>query len=166
MSRTYGSEYAVKVANWKLIPDADYKLHLIDINAVDNEIVPRFVGFDDIVFRLFTRSNPTTPQLIRILNDAELQSSFFNFVHQTRFHIHGWGQGGENTANIFRDAYLAKGNFNVIVVDWGAGAQTPNYILARNRVGEVGRVVAQFIDWLHLRGLHFADVTVIGKEFY
>lgn len=164
LNRTDGSEPVVKEANWKLIPDADYKLHLIDINAIDDEIGPRFVGLTDIIFRLFTRSNPITPQPIQILNDAQLQNSFFNSAHQTRLHIHGWTQGGPDTANIYRDAYLAQGNFNVFAVDWGAGAQTPNYILARNRVGEVGRVVAQFIDWLNLRGLPFADITLIGHS--
>lgn len=44
-----------------------------------------------------------------------------------------------------------------------AGAQTPNYVLARNRVGEVGRVVAQYIDWLTSHGLPFSAVTVLGK---
>lgn len=112
---------STKDADWRLIPDADYKLRLIDINSVDYDIEPAFVGFTDIVFRLFTRSNPVQPQAIQILNDAQLASSFFNPAHQTRFHIHGWTQGGPNTANIYRDAYLAQGNFNVFAVDWGAG---------------------------------------------
>jgi pancreatic triacylglycerol lipase len=43
---------------------------------------------------------------------------------------------------------MNRGSFNVIVVDWGAGAKTLNYIAARNRVSNVGTVVAQFIDFL------------------
>lgn len=155
----------MKGEDWRLVPDGDYKLHLVNVNDVDHEVEPAFVGFTDIVFRLFTRSNPTVPQVIQILNDAQLTNSFFNFAHQTRIHIHGWTQGGPNTANIYRDAYLAQGNFNVIAVDWGVGAQHPNYIISRNRVGEVGRVVAQFIDWLNLRGLPFSAITLLGNNF-
>lgn len=35
-------------------------------------------------------------------------------------------------------AYLRHGDYNVVVADWGLGAQTINYITARNRVGGVG----------------------------
>lgn len=157
-------EPIVKEADWRLIPDSDYKLHLIDINAVDLGIEPAFVGVNDIIFRLFTLSN-LTPQIIQIFNDDQLRSTNFNFGHQTRFHIHGWLQAGPNTADIYRDAYLARGNFNVIAVDWGVGAQDPNYIAARNRVAEVGRTVAQFIDWLNELGHPFSAVTVIGLYF-
>lgn len=117
-----------------------------------------------MVFRLFTRSNPVTPQAIQLRNDAQLQGSFFNPTLPTRLHIHGWTQGGPDTANIYRDAYLAQGNFNVFAVDWGVGAQDPNYIASRNRVGEVGRTTAAYIDWLNTHGLSFGNVVLLGKN--
>lgn len=163
MNRTNGIESIVQKADWRLIPDSDYNLHLVDIHADNLDIEPMFVGERDMVFRLFTRSNPITPQAIQIRNDAQLQSSFFNSAHQTRFHIHGWTQGGPDTANIYRDAYLTQNNFNVFAVDWGVGAQDPNYIASRNRVGEVGRTVAAYIDWLNTQGLLFSNVVVLGK---
>ncbi len=112
-----------KTEDWRLIPDADYNLHLVNINDVPAEMEPLFVGERDMIFRLFTSSNPITPQIIQIRNDAQLQSSNFNPTLRTRFFIHGWTQGGPDTANIYRDAYLAQGNFNVFQVDWGVGAQ-------------------------------------------
>lgn len=113
--------------DYRLIPDGNFKLHLIDINAEDaNSVVePAFVGTTDIVFRLFTRSNPTIPQTIRLGNTADLQNSFFNPNHQSRFHIHGWLDGGSYvTASEYRDAYLAQGDFNFFAVDWSAGRST------------------------------------------
>lgn len=40
-------------------------------------------------------------------------------------------------------AYLELGEFNVVVADWGLGAQTINYITARNRVGPVGNFIGK-----------------------
>jgi pancreatic triacylglycerol lipase len=48
-------------------------------------------------------------------------------------------------------------------VDWSRGAQTINYITARNRVDPTGRVLAEFIDFLHdSGGLRFEELTVAG----
>jgi pancreatic triacylglycerol lipase len=51
------------------------------------------------------------------------------------------------------------------VVDWSVGAQSPNYITSRNRVGPAGEVVGQFIDWLSSNGfLRHSDVHIIGHS--
>ncbi len=73
------------------MPDSRGHMHLVDIRSSDNqeEIAPLFNAFNDIVFRLFTRSNPTTPQVIQINNHGQLANSNFNVNHQTRFQIHG-----------------------------------------------------------------------------
>lgn len=150
-----------------MVPDANYNLHLIDTNA-DKEtatIEPTFNGPNDMIFQLFTRSNPTVPQIIRLNNNQDLQNSFFNPNHQTRFHVHGWLDGGANVpANPYRDAYLAQGDFNFFAVDWTVGGQTPNYILARQRVGECGRGLAAFLDFLNLNGSPFSSFTVLGHS--
>lgn len=63
-----------------------------------------------------------------------------------------------------RNAYLNRGDFNFFTVDWGAGAGTPNYVLARNRVNEAGAVVAQFIDFLSLNGMPHSKVIITGHS--
>lgn len=75
--------------DWQLVPDANGKLHLVDIKSSDDvgEVGPAFVGIQDIIFRLFTRSNLNTPQIIRINNQGDLANSFFNPQHQTRFMV-------------------------------------------------------------------------------
>lgn len=101
------------------------------------DIEPRFNASSDVNFRLFTRSNPTAPQVINIFNDAELANSNFNPTHQTRFTIHGntvinnfyfsykfilflgWNFGGPLAGAFLRNAFLERGDFNVFTVDWG-----------------------------------------------
>jgi len=66
---------------------------------------------------------------------------------------------------MIRSALLNRAALNVIVVDWGAGAQTLNYINARNNINLVGPVVARFVDFLNLSGgMAFTSVSVIGHS--
>ncbi len=82
--------------DWQLVPDAKGNLHLVDIKSSDvRDAAPAFVGMQDMIFRLFTRNNLNTPQIVRINNQADLAASNFNPQHQTRFMIHGWLGGGD-----------------------------------------------------------------------
>lgn len=78
--------------------------------------------------------------------------------------IHGWG--GDETHQFPREGVevlLDHHDFNVIVVDWSAGAQTSNYVLAVQRVPMVGVVVARFLDFMQSSGeVQFANLVVIG----
>ncbi|XP_037031482.1 lipase member H-A-like [Bradysia coprophila] len=161
--------------DWQLVPDASGKMHMVDTKSSDvDEIGPSFVGMQDMVFRLFTRSNLNTPQIIRINNPGDLAASFFNPQRQTRYMIHGWlgGGDGDNGLPIMR-SFLNYGDFNFFMVDWSIGAETINYIVARGRVNEVGTVVARFVDFTgqntnlvsvmgHSLGAHAAGAT--GKR--
>lgn len=72
------------------MPDAHGSMHLVDIHNYETQhIEPTFNATNDVRFRLFTRSNPTTPQFITLNNREQLANSFFNVNHQTRFQIHG-----------------------------------------------------------------------------
>ena len=90
--------------------------------------------------------------------------NFNENVSVCRFLVHGWLNNGEHFLNIDGTrAYLSNGEFNVIVVDWGMGAETSNYIRARNRVGDVGRSLANIIDFMNQSfNLRFEDITVVG----
>jgi pancreatic triacylglycerol lipase len=153
-------------ANWEMVPDADGTLRMIDLNTYEAEPEGHFVGVQDMVFILFTRSNPTVGQVIQLNNAGSLAASNFNPAHPTRFTIHGWNGGAGASPNaMMRNAYLGRGDFNCITVDWGVGAQTANYIAARNRVGEAGQVTAMFINFLEASGgLNINTVSVIGHS--
>lgn len=64
-------------------------------------------------------------------------------------------------------AYFEDGNHNInfIAVNWQAGANTINYISARNRVDSVGPFVARFIDFLaEFGGMDLESVILIGHS--
>lgn len=147
------------------MPDTNGILHLIDINNVDTENEPLFNAANDVIFRSFTRLNPTISRTVRLRNNADLTSSNFNGNNPSRYHIHGWQGGGTFTGSGIRRAWLDQLSCNVFTVDWGAGASTINYLTARNRVGAVATVVANFIDWVHERtNTPFSNVVVAGHS--
>jgi len=150
---------------WGLVPDAEGRMHLVDLNPLDVELEPRFDATTDIRLLLRTRSNPTSPQLIQ-MTQASLAASNFNPAHPTRFTIHGWTMDEHDVVNTLSAVqYFIRGEFNHITVDWSAGAQTINYIAARNRVDDVGRFIASFIDFCHLHGfINFSTLHVIGHS--
>ena len=48
-------------------------------------------------------------------------------------------------------------------MDWSAGAQTLNYITAKNRVVPVGEVLSKFIDFLYVSdAIIFDELTLVG----
>uniref|UniRef100_A0A182SIV3 Lipase domain-containing protein n=1 Tax=Anopheles maculatus TaxID=74869 RepID=A0A182SIV3_9DIPT len=61
-----------------------------------------------------------------------------------------------------RDRYLSIGEYNMISVDWSAGAVNPNYVAARNAVGPAGAAVASFIGQLVAAGASVDNMYVIG----
>ena len=134
-----------------LVPDTEGRLYLVDLQA---QIEPEnhFNVETDVFFLLFTRANPSNGQFISS-NADQIRNSHWDSSRPTRFIIHGFTGGAfsELNANIGA-AYHRAGDFNVVVVDWNLGANTINYITARNRVNEVGPFLARFIDFLHLNG--------------
>lgn len=71
------------------MPDTDGNLHLVDISSLDMDNAPAFNAPTDVIFRLFTRQNPTAAQTVPLNNNAVLNNSNYNPGLQTRFHIHG-----------------------------------------------------------------------------
>jgi len=166
-SEDVGEEFVpgnVKEEDWQLVPDTDGYMHLVDINNVNMEAEPLFNADTDVIVRLWTRQNAAAGQIITINNNAQLALSNFLASRQTRYHVHGWNGGGPNTGALVRSALLNSIDCNVFVVDWGAGAQTPNYIAARNRVNAVGAFLARYILWINSQGVPLQSSTAIGHS--
>lgn len=151
---------------YALVPDGNGNFHYVELMSAFEEVTPLFNAANDVIFILFTRRNPTTGQVITLNNGASLSNSQFNSAHPTRFIIHGWNNNGGSQVNtLIRTAFINRGEFNVIVVDWGVGSQTANYIAARNNINQVGPHVARFVDWLNQAGgMGFNQVSVIGHS--
>ncbi|XP_055538343.1 pancreatic triacylglycerol lipase-like [Wyeomyia smithii] len=154
---------------WSLVPDGDGRLHLVNTDpyglAGQDEPAPHFNSDADTIFRLFTRNNRNSPQVIQLGNAGTLGGNW-NGGRQTRLIIHGWNNNGDSGVNVnIRNAYLDRGDFNVITVDWGRGAQNPNYITARNHINAVGATVGRFVDFLNLNGgMSFNNVYIVGHS--
>ena len=152
--------------DYALVPVGAGNFKLVNIHQ-DPEPDNFFNAVTDTIFVLFTRSNPTSGQIIELGNPQSLVNSNFNPNHPVRVLIHGWQSDASSPSNTLpRDAYLATGDFNVIVVDWGAGAQTINYVSARNRVGAVGVVTAQFMQMINAQYPNVlpSDITIAGHS--
>jgi pancreatic triacylglycerol lipase len=151
---------------WEVVPDSEGRMHLVDLNSFTDEVSPAYVPEEDIIFTLCTLRNPTSCQVVQWNNMDSIRNSNFDASRPTQFTVHGWnGDGSGGVNSMIRSRYFTLGDYNMITVDWGAGAQTINYITARNRVGPTGAVVARFIDNLHEAGLlRFAETHVIGHS--
>ncbi|CRK98905.1 CLUMA_CG011978, isoform A [Clunio marinus] len=150
---------------WAMIPDGDGRMHLIDLNIYPVDIEPSWNADQDVFFLLYTRRNPTSGERITFNADA-IRNTNFNSGAPVRFVIHGWNNDHTSAVNTqITSAYLQNGEFNVIVVDWGAGANTIDYVSARNRINSVADVVARLIDFLVNNGLtQTTRVYVVGHS--
>lgn len=54
----WGEKEQFSEENWQWIPKINGDMEYVDINAIDMGMEPAFNGMNDIIFRLFTRSNP------------------------------------------------------------------------------------------------------------
>ncbi|XP_055538344.1 pancreatic triacylglycerol lipase-like [Wyeomyia smithii] len=152
-----------------LVYDARGNLHLVNqdpYSVIDADLEPFFNAESDIIFRLYTRSNPNDEQVLVWSDPSTVQNSNFNPNHPTRFTVHGWNNDGSSAVHTnIRSNYFAVGDFNVISVDWGAGAQTINYISARNRVNAVGEIVSRMINTLvSASGVSRNTISIIGHS--
>lgn len=77
----FGPEF---VPEWNLIPDGDGNMHLANLHEEDPEIAPLWNVNTDVIFRVFTRRNPTAGQVITVGNAASVSNSNFRASDPTR----------------------------------------------------------------------------------
>lgn len=104
---------APKKPRWVVVPDANYKMYLVDLSTYDFEAAPKWNAELDVFFMLYTQRNPTLGQRISINADEILKTNFNRFA-PTRFVMHGWNNDHQSTVNtLITSAYLERGDFNV-----------------------------------------------------
>ncbi|CAG9129225.1 unnamed protein product [Plutella xylostella] len=83
-------------------------------------------------FYLYTRSTQEKGELLDTLDNLSLTRSRFNPAHPTKIVVHGFG-GGRNLSpsTDMRKAYFARGNYNIIIADYGSLVKEP----CLNRMG-------------------------------
>lgn len=101
---------------------------------------PTVVLPSDVNMYLFTRSYPVNPVVLTLDNAALLNNG-----KPIKIVIHGWQNNGlMNWLNNTRLAYLQKGDFNVVQVDWSAIA-SKFYSISADGTRGVGFIVANVI---------------------
>ncbi|KAI5755192.1 hypothetical protein M8J77_014860 [Diaphorina citri] len=118
---------------------------------------------DDITFLLFTRANSHTPDILRAGHEMDLKMSHMNRQMTTVFYIHGFTEqaNGESGTTV-KDAYLRRGDFNIILVDWSGLSAFPWYTNAATNTHIVGHFIAAFIRFLQSKGFPLHKMHVIG----
>lgn len=77
-------------------------------------------------FKSYFRSTQAKGELINTLDNNSLTKSKFNVNHPTKIVVHGFG-GGRNLSpsTDMRNAYFKRGNYNIIIVDYGSLVKEP-----------------------------------------
>lgn len=107
-----------------------------------------------VKFYFYSPLSNNTPILINLSrSDSEMKKQIdesFNAELETKFIIHGWKSNSQEVGggiNEIVQAYISKGNVNVIAVDWDTLA-SKFYISAIRRTKYVGKLLAKLIDYL------------------
>lgn len=114
-------------------------------------------------FYLYTKTNPNKSHELSAIEPEKFKDSHFNKCHPTKIIVHGWTKDkDDNSVQIIKNAYLQKGKFNLILVDWSPAAKQ-SYLLARGYIETTSRVVANFIEVLIKEtDISYDNITLVG----
>lgn len=145
----------------------DYCTELAEVPVKPNAPAIPF-WFDaekEIYFYLFTKETMTNPQKFQI---ADFESAMNNFDANkpTKIVIHGYFNNKDSPINKkIVAAYLPNYDVNVIVVDWGAGANNVMYNIPAGRTRQVAAVLAKLLDKLNENNTKmWNELTIIGHS--
>jgi len=117
-------------------------------------------------FYLFKREFPECGRELDFSNERKWRHSGFNASLPTRLMIHGWMSQSRGSFNRdVKNAYLKKGEYNVIVADWSASSANINYFSVVNLIETFGAQLAQFTRELNRQfGADFDSMYLIGHS--
>lgn len=95
-----------------------------------------FSEYEDIVFELYTRDQVDSHQRLNTSWGDNIFQTNWRSSRPTRMFVHGF-KSKRKTLDKYKNAFLASGDYNVIVVNWLKGSSTYNYYVAKNRVKKV-----------------------------
>ncbi|EDV92798.1 GH18957 [Drosophila grimshawi] len=151
------------------IPQSDGSFVWMDMDEAEDmlskhEELEGRISTNAVNFYLYTKSNPTSGQAISA-SGSSVANSHFNKNNPTRFVIHGWTQSQSDPMNTqITKAWLSKGNYNVIVVDW-ARARSVDYASSVVAVPGAGAKVGQMVKYLESsHGMSLSTLYVIGHS--
>uniref|UniRef100_A0A6P4FJJ7 Phospholipase A1-like n=1 Tax=Drosophila rhopaloa TaxID=1041015 RepID=A0A6P4FJJ7_DRORH len=160
-------EERVNGENGWFVPQKDGSFEWMDMNDAEKLLehnAPIEGRSNDVSFYLYTKQNPTEGKEIRF-DASSIEDSHFDKKHGTRFVIHGWGGRYTDSMNVkITKAWLSKGDYNVIVVNWDR-SQSFDYASSVIAVPGAGTKVGEMIEHLHHHhGMSLETLEVIGHS--
>ncbi|XP_073816185.1 phospholipase A1-like [Musca autumnalis] len=151
------------------VPQEDGSFEWVDRDEAESYLdqAKKFEGrltTNPVNYYLYTKSNPTNGYEITATT-ASINASPFNAKNPTRITIHGWTSSKDDYVNSgIRQAFLQKGDYNMITVDWGR-ARSVDYASSVLAVPGVGEKIASLVDFLVKNyGMKLSDLEIIGHS--
>lgn len=115
---------------------------------------------------LWTKDNPNNSQELKYTDISSISNSHFDSARPTKILLHGFMSSKDDSPAVanLSAAFLEKFDYNIIGVDWSAGAkQFYPKAVANTRV--VGATIANLVNTLKDKfGLKLRDLHVIGHS--
>lgn len=123
---------------------------------------PRDVNLD-VQYKLFTRSDPNSFELIHPGRPNALSSTRFSTNRPTVVYLFGFSEAstGPSTTDL-KNAFLDRAEYNFISVDWSRLIVFPWYISAVRNTRYMGERLADFVQFLNSSGVPAGSLHVIG----
>ncbi|XP_046490572.1 pancreatic triacylglycerol lipase-like [Neodiprion pinetum] len=152
-------------SSWNYVVYPNGTVEIIDLSQSPEDSASTLSELkEEVTFNLYTNSNPETEEELYLLDTSTLSKSNFNASNPTRFVVHGWQNSkADQVCTSIRDAYLAVGDYNVIVVDWSAHALS-DYVTARTKIVTIGEYIGLMIDFLEAMGSSVEDMIIAGHS--
>ncbi|EEC13560.1 lipase, putative [Ixodes scapularis] len=118
----------------------------------------------DTKFRLFTRLNPHVAIFLVSAEKDTVLNSTYNAQWETKIYIHGYLNSGKLLApEMLKDRFLIRGDYNIIMVDWGRKSQDLYGRVVNQVVPEVGQQLATLIRVIqNATGANWKSFHLIG----
>jgi pimeloyl-ACP methyl ester carboxylesterase len=132
-----------------------------DAPPFDSIPLPMCIEEMNPVYTMYTRSNQNLGQTFT----HTTVPSVFVGSRRTVFLIHGWNSDGTSSwLHSMKNAFLTKEDINVVIVDWGGGAQLANYFQAASNTRTMGAYTALVFNNLINNGGSPARSWCIGHS--
>ncbi|XP_034950778.1 pancreatic triacylglycerol lipase isoform X3 [Chelonus insularis] len=152
--------------DWIFMPDGNDNPQVAILKGSGPELVNRGFLSEEVSFILYTRSGPENGTALFTDNPDALRNSDFSPFRQTKFITHGWKSSAlaVGPTNL-KNAYLKKGDYNVILVDWEPLASNTWYLGPMKNTEKVGAEAGKFIDYLISEtGLSLDNIHFLGHS--
>nr|XP_012153681.1 PREDICTED: phospholipase A1-like [Megachile rotundata] len=118
-----------------------------------------------VLFYHYTSERSHDSIQLYIGDERSLKLSQFNPKKPTVIITHGWQNNYLSPPCVYiRGAYARHGDYNIIVIDWGALALDGLYTVA-DRVQSVAKYASKMLDFLVSQGMDPSTTTIIGHSF-